>query len=203
MTTSCGGSSARALAIHTRQVRPRDRRDERQCGPRLHHHRGRLLHGRLDASTTKVSFLESPTSRLPPLPRLELLAVLLPISSTALPCSLFPALDDCVGLTYLRSRCAQDRWQLEIGAANGGVEGRFEAVARTSPSTCSEALVPWHDRRNAFLSSSWQVVRAPVAREPLHITLCLLPRLMRLSRSLVSSLWSRIARAYESLRALR
>ena len=133
--------------------------------------------------------------RLPPLPRLELLAVLLPIFSTALPCSLFPALDDCVGLTCLRSRCAQDRWQLEIGVANGGVEGRLEAVARTSPSTCSEALVPWHDRRNAFLSSSWQGVRAPVAREPLHITLRLIPRLTRHERPSRLYMWSRILRA--------
>ena len=193
MTTPCGGSSARALVIHTWRVRPRDRRDERRCGPRLHHHRGLLLRGRLDASTTRVSFLDPPTPRLPPLPRLELSAVLLPISSTALPCSLVPALDECMELTCLRSRCAQDRWQPDIGAANGEVSKALEggsaysalnvfrgvgAIARP-PEGVPFGIMARCARATCSRARAHHALPAPSAHAPLT-----------LSRG--SSLWSRI-----------
>jgi len=149
VTPRCGGSSARALVLHTQRSGPRDRHEERCCGSRLHPIRGHLLLGHLTVSTTQVSLLDPSTACQPPLMTLELPAVLLPMLLTNLPCALVPhpALAGCLELTYVLSKCAQDHWQLEIRAVTGGASmalsdgnayitlkmvGGFYAVARPS-----------------------------------------------------------------------
>ena len=123
VTPRCGGSSARALVLHTQRSGPRDRHEERCCGSRLHPIRGQLLLGHLTVSTTQVSLLDPSTACQPPLMTLELPAVLLPMFLTNLACALVPALAGCLELTCVLSKCAQDHWQLEIRAVTGGVDG--------------------------------------------------------------------------------
>ena len=208
VTPRCGGSSARALVLHTQRSGPRDRHEERCCGSRLHPIRGQLLLGHLTVSTTQVSLLDPSTACQPPLMTLELLAVLLPMFLTNLACALVPALAGCLELTCVLSKCAQDHWQLEIRAVTGGVDGPLRRQRVHHPQDGRRIL-----RRGTTVdTSSFHPPGTVCARQLLaSMTACAHAALpapsahasLTVSRSLVSSLWSRIARAYESRRASR